>query len=124
MKANRHYWKWPAATCDAFLALTWDSLALKASLANYYQTVRKPPLAVFNITIKSHYSAHVALFARSSINPTKVWAYSGEAFMKKLKAMVANNADGTPLHKLEPKAVDQYIVGMQFVLKQFSKECA
>ena len=127
MKDNREYFKWPTPIADEFLQLTWDVLALKAALANYYQQrcpPEGPPMALFHVTIKSHYSVHLALFARHSMSITKVWCYSGEAFMKKLKLLVTTNSDGTPLHRIEPKSVEQYAYGMQNRFKKLQSDAS
>ena len=114
MQENRQHWKWPRAASTEFLKNTWEYLELKRALANHYHQ-SSPAVWLFHVTIKSHYLVHLALFVEH-MNPTLVWNYSGESMMKRIKSLCQQNSRGTGWLNVEPKVMDQYVYGMEFLL--------
>jgi hypothetical protein len=66
---------------------------------------------LFNITIKFHYLAHAARFARY-LNPRLGWNYSGEDFMAKVKKLVGSCVKGTAPHLISARFFQKYTIGM------------
>ena len=92
VKQNLDSYKYPAAVAERYLKLTFEMMDLKRALTNFYHQ-QQPPVALFHITVKCHYLVHIALLCKY-LNPSRVWNYSGEAMMKRLKALIRQNTDG------------------------------
>ena len=97
VKDNLDCYKYPAAVAQRYLQLTWEMMDLKRGLANFYHQ-QAPPVALFHLTIKCHYLVHIALLCKY-LSPSRIWNYSGEAMMKRLKALVTQNTDGAEENK-------------------------
>jgi hypothetical protein len=114
LDSNKALYRWNDATCDEFLALTLKYLELQKGLANHFDE-QDPPIALFHTTIKSHMLVHCALYAYG-INPTVVWNYMGEDFMKRMKPLAQSNTRGTHWSDVNGKLVEQYVQGMDLFL--------
>eukprot|EP00973_Karenia_brevis_P044299 6137511-Karenia_brevis.AAC.1 len=61
-------------------------LACQNHLASFYNSDEGGNLMMFNVTIKSHMLAHVALLSRN-LNPRAAWCYMGEDLMQRTKQL-------------------------------------
>jgi hypothetical protein len=111
---NKDCYCWPKNVCDDFRTKTFEFLNLSSAIAEHFHT-QKPPLKLFDVTIKFHILIHAALFAYG-INPCVTWNYMGEDMMKKMKVLVQANTRGTKWLDVGDKVIDQYVQGMDFLL--------
>ena len=65
----------------------------------------------FNVTVKSHYIAHIALRAHL-LNPVFGWCYAGEDFMQKVKSISLRCMQGVSTHQVPFKIVEKYLRGL------------
>ena len=110
----KDFYCWPAAVCDEFQAKTFDFLNLSSAIAEHFHTL-KPPLKLFNVTIKFHILIHATIFAYG-INPCVTWNYMGEDMMRRMKPLIQANTRGTKWLDVGNKVVEQYVQGMDFLL--------
>lgn len=74
------------------------------SLLDYYASHR---LALFNITPKNHYLAHICL-AAAFLNPRRAWCYQGEDLMGHVRRMGSNCARGNSPSDVGMKLMTYY----------------
>ena len=108
-------YRWDTPVCEDFLETTFDYLALQKALSNYF-VGQSPPIALFNVTIKSHMVLHCALY-NFGINPCMVWNYQGEDFMGRVKKLVQQNTNGLQWKAVNGACIEQYIRGMDLILR-------
>ena len=118
--AHKNTYVWPRQVAKQYLKITFDYLSLQQSVHNWFSGQR-PCIALFHITVKSHMLVHGALY-NFAINPSLVWNYMGEDFMKKIKKLAAQNAVATNWLSVNQKVVQQYVHGMDFFLRDANFE--
>ena len=64
--------------------------------------------------IKLHYLQHMS---SASVNPGKVWNYSGEDLMQKVKRLAGASVHGNPPHLVHNKVMMKYVVALQCLLR-------
>jgi hypothetical protein len=116
--ANKSVYRWPENICERFLECTFELCALQRAVSNWCSE-QQPPIAMFNVTIKSHMLIHCALYS-FGINPVMVWNYMGEDYMKRIKKLTAQNAVATNWLNVNAKVIEQYVRGMDLFLQDES----
>ena len=111
---HKDEYRWSDSVCEYFLATTYDMLALQRAVSNWFHN-QTPAIALFHTTIKSHMLVHVALYS-FRINPSMVWNFMGEDFMKRMKTLCQQNTCATDWLDVNAKLIDQYCRGMDFFL--------
>ena len=76
---------------------------------------------LFDITPKSHYLAHIGLFAKY-LNPRLGWCYAGEDFMHTVRTLGARAAVGNAPAKCGAKLFDRYAAGLGFDMMKFERD--
>ena len=75
---------------------------------------------LFDITPKSHYLAHIGLFAKY-LNPRLGWCYAGEDFMHTVKTIGATAAIGNRPVKCGSKLFQKYSAGLNCDMMRFER---
>ena len=70
---------------------------------------------VFNVTVKSHMVAHIALRA-GALNPRRAWCFSGERMMLLMRRVAQSCCRGIEATELGRKMLSKYIYGLHLVL--------
>ena len=86
------------------------------ALAQHFHNLN-PGVLVYNYTPKFHYLLHVGLMSRYC-NPARLWCYSGEALMEKVKTITHACVFGISSEKALPKAMDKYCCGLSLMLSK------
>ena len=68
---------------------------------------------LFLCTVKTHYLQHMA---KATINPAKVWNYSGEDLMQKIKRVAASSVAGNAPQMAHNKVMAKYVVVLHCLL--------
>ena len=72
---------------------------------------------LFNVVIKNHYLAHIALIS-AYINPRLGWTFMGEDLMQKVRRIGGACSRGNSLVPVGRKFTKHYLAGMAFVLSR------
>ena len=70
---------------------------------------------VFNVTVKSHMVAHIALRA-GDLSPRRAWCLSGERMMLLMRRVAQSSCKGIQATELGRKMLSKYIYGLHLVL--------
>ena len=103
----------PAVAAKEFKAMIFAFLVVQNSLGKWYS---EHGMKLFNVTIKSHYLAHLGLNA-VHINPRLGFCFQGEDFMGKIKLITGMSARGNDIYQVSGKTLAKYCRGMQLVLE-------
>ena len=109
--------KLPEDASQAWAMAAFRFLSCFSELAKFYlaNKVNGVYCTLFNITIKCHYLAHIALRVRF-LNPRKGWCYTGEDFMQQIKRVAAASCKGNKIYRVGNKIIEKYCWGMHFRL--------
>lgn len=99
----------PPDAADSFVAESWMYLRSQNAAAAHFNTTLN--LLIFDVTIKSHYTAHCALRARF-LNPRRSWNYMGEDFMHYCRQMLGQCMQGNDMARAIVKLMEKYVRGM------------
>ena len=77
-------------------------LILFNALGKYYTSAEGQGIQLFDVTVKAHYLAHIALMC-VYINPRLGWCYAGEDMMQHAKRLFSACTRGTKPHKISGK---------------------
>ena len=94
---------------EKFKDMTWTYLKLYSALAKHFMT---RGLLLFDLTVKSHYLAHVMLQARW-LNPRLSWTFAGEDLMHTMKILAQSCVKGTKSPNVASKMLAKYRVTLQ-----------
>ena len=104
--------RFPPDVRAAFQDNIFTYLLLFNSLADFYTA---EGLKLFDITVKAHYLAHIALMS-AFLNPRLAWTYSGEDFMHHSKRLFSACTRGCKPHLTSKKFSFRYLVGMHLMM--------
>lgn len=102
-----------------FVRASWTFLALFTALARHF--VFDHGRKLFNVTIKAHMLAHLALRAAEGLNPRTAWCFMGEDYMAHMRRLAQSCARGTGETKLSLKMLAKYRWGLHFTLQPVGK---
>ena len=94
---------------EKFKDMTWTYLRLYSTLASHFMG---RGLLLFDLTIKSHYLAHV-MFQAEWLNPRLSWTFAGEDFMHIMKILAQSCVRGTKGPMVASKMLAKYRVTLQ-----------
>ena len=107
----------PDAAAREWKSMVFTFLVMQNALGKWHA---KNKMLLFNITMKSHYFAHMGLNAHH-INPRLGYCFQGEDYMAKIKAITAASARGNNVYQVSGKTTAKYCRGLQLV---FEDGCA
>ena len=93
-----------------------DFLTLYNAVASHYT---RPGTAqrLFNITIKFHYLAHLALSA-DQMNFHLTWCFAGEDFMQHTKRLMMSSVRGNIAQSSSRKMMQKYLIAMHMAMQR------
>ena len=100
----------PPIDAHQFMHAGFSLNACMNSLMTYFGALG---LALFNITPKNHYLAHIALSAKY-FNPRRAWCYAGEDMMRHIRRMGGACARGSPPALVSVKMMEYYLHAVSF----------
>ena len=103
----------PDAAAREWKSMVFTFLMMQNALGKWHAKNR---MHLFNITMKSHYFAHMGLNAHH-INPRLGYCFQGEDYMAKIKAITAASARGNNVYQVSGKATAKYCRGLQLVFE-------
>ena len=101
--------KFPGVISDEWRSCVQTYLTMQTALARHYNNLG---YLLFNVTIKSHCTEHIADDARH-LNPQRGWDYAGEHFMAIVKTVASSSTRGNKAHQVSKKIIGKYRQGMQ-----------
>ena len=99
----------PPDAATSFIAASWMYLQSQNAAAAHFNVIRK--LMIFDVTIKSHYTAHCARRAHF-LNPRRAWNYMGEDFMHYCRQMLGECMQGNDMSRATVKLLEKYVRGI------------
>lgn len=107
----------PPDAAAEFEDVVFRFLACQSALRHHYSAALPitERINIFNVTIKSHYVAHIALSAKF-FNPRRAWCYSGEDMMKVVKLLAHSCVKGNSAIRASQKSMDKYAAFMHVML--------
>ena len=102
----------PNDASDDFIAVSFVFLNQYTRLATLYNTGGD---MVFNVTVKSHMVAHIALRA-GDLNPRRAWCFSGERMMLLMRRIAQSCCRGIAAPEFGGKMMSKYVFGLHLVL--------
>lgn len=114
---NREFDALPDVEALDFENTTFDMLAVYTML-NDEALKMIIPRRMFNITMKCHGLAHIAVNAKY-INPRHGWCYGGEDLMNKMKSLAASCTKSRSIFKVWAKMNSKYLFAMHY---EFTRE--
>ena len=106
--------RFSAVDYEKFKHMTNVYLKLYAALAKHFMD---SGLLLFDLTIKSHYLAHVMRQAEW-LNPRLSWTFAGEDFMQIMKVLAQACVKGTIAPKVAAKLLFKYRVTLELRFKK------
>ena len=113
---HKGLYRLPTPAAIEFQTAAVSVVALSTKLSRHFHP---QDIALFNFTVKWHYTLHIGLLARY-INPTLGWCYSGEDFISNIKNIVQMSARGCSPHILVEKTMQKYVLGLNISLTKNS----
>ena len=107
-----HEYALPTAAHEDFLKCVFGFVQVCTFLGHHFHGQK---VVIFNFTIKHHYLCHIALLSKFS-NPGRLWCYSGEDLMNKIKEVTHACVHGTAPTQVCPKATKRYVLGLGYQL--------
>ena len=77
---------------------------------------------IFNLTVKTHMLAHVAMKC-DQLNPRRAWCFTGERLMLLIRRIVQSCSKGTTLADHNVKFTEKYRHAMHLVLVGSDRWC-
>ena len=105
-------YRWPREVYEQFYTLVMNYLRLQSSLAKFYGD---QGIFLFDVTIKSHYLAHLALMSQYS-NPKLSWTFTGEDLMHLVKILAQSCVRGNKMARVSKKMLQKYRIALQLRL--------
>ena len=102
----------PEEAAEDFVASSFVFLHQYTRLASLYNAGGD---MVFNVTVKSHMVAHIALRA-GDLNPRRAWCFSGERMMLLMRRVAQSCCRGIEATELGRKMLSKYRYGLHLVL--------
>ena len=110
-------YKLPGPVAAEFETHIWIFLIMQNSLAMHFSGLGD---MLFDIIPKSHYLAHIGLFAKY-LNPRLGWCYAGEDFMHTVQTIGATAAIGNRPVKCGSKLFQKYSAGLSCDMMRFER---
>ena len=110
--SNFNDYRWPREEHEQFYNLVMNYLKLQTSLAKFYG---EQGLFLFDVTIKSHYLAHLALMSQY-LNPRLAWTFTGEDLMHFIKILAQSCVRGNRMSRVSKKMLQKYRIALQLRL--------
>jgi len=107
----------PDTKAQEFETNIWVFLLMQNALGLHFSELGE---MLFDITPKSHYLAHIALFAKH-LNPRLGWCYAGEDFMHTIKVLGSSAAVGNTASMAGCKLMRKYVYGLTLDVQRFEK---
>jgi hypothetical protein len=117
LEENKEEYKLNDVVAKEFEFNVWVFLLMQNSLAMFYSALG---FFIFDITPKSHYLAHIGLFAKY-LNPRLGWCYAGEDFMHVVKTLGASSAIGNRAARVNIKQMQKYSTGLFFDIMRYEE---
>ena len=93
-----------------------DFLSLYNALASYYMQAATAE-RLFDVTIKFHYLAHLALSA-DQMNFHLTWCFAGEDFMQHTKRLMTSAVRGNSPQSSSAKMMQKYLIAMHVAMQR------
>jgi hypothetical protein len=107
--------RFPTAIGDRYKDCLLTYLVLFNALGSHYSSAAGLGLKLFDVTVKAHYMAHIALLS-VFMNPRLSWTYSGEDFMQHSKRLMAACARGVQPAMIAHKFLFHYRIAMHVMM--------
>ena len=109
---------WHKTVSNDFKQLVFGYYTLMNSLLTHFgQRPAGKSMHLFNVVIKNHYMAHIALISEY-INPRLGWTFMGEDLMQKIRRVAGSCSRGNDLVGIGRKFTSHYVAGLTFVLSK------
>ena len=109
--------RFPPAVGERFKDCLLTYLVLFNALGSHYSSADGLGLKLFDVTVKAHYLAHIALLS-VFMNPRLAWTYSGEDFMQHAKRLMGACTRGVKPAKISGKFLFHYSIAMHIMMSE------